>query len=68
VQLLHGDVDGVVADCFQLWDHAPWILLVEEAGGRYTSSAGDPLSHGGGVYSNRALHEQLIGSLAVRRR
>ena len=64
VELVRGEIDGFVAEGFFLWDHAPWILLVLEAGGRFTdcdgTSAGD---RGGGVYSNEALHLDLVKSL-----
>lgn len=60
VRLLRGEIDGVLADRFRLWDHAPWILLVEEAGGRFTpSSPAGRLAHGGGLYSVPAIHDTL---------
>jgi histidinol-phosphatase len=64
VELVRGEIDGFVAEGFHLWDHAPWILLVQESGGRFTdregSAAGD---RGGGVYSNALLHDVLVESL-----
>ncbi len=64
VELVRGEIDAFVAEGYYLWDHAPWILLVQEAGGRFTardgSSCGD---RGGGVYSNEMLHASLVKSL-----
>lgn len=37
IALVRGQVDCFFAECCQVWDHAPWILLVEEAGGRFTN-------------------------------
>ena len=65
VELVRGEIDGFVAEGFHLWDHAPWILLVQESGGRFTdregSASGD---RGGGVYSNDFLHDDLVKSLS----
>lgn len=64
VRLLRGEVDCFLAECCQLWDHAPWILLVEEAGGRFTDrTGGGDGGQGGGLYSNAALHDQLLSAI-----
>ena len=64
VELVRGEIDAFVAEGFYLWDHAPWILLVEEAGGRFTDREGTSSgARGGGVYSNDALHADLVKSL-----
>lgn len=64
VEVVRGEIDGFLAERYFKWDHAPWILLVQEAGGRFTDptggSAGD---RGGGFYSNAALHEELLEAL-----
>ncbi len=31
VELVRGEIDGFSAERYYTWDHAPWILLVEEA-------------------------------------
>ena len=68
VELVRGEIDGFVAEGFQLWDHAPWILLVEEAGGRFTDrSGGNAGDQGGGVYSNAPLHAELVRALSYCR-
>lgn len=61
VELVRGEIDGFLAECCHQWDHAPWILLVEEAGGRFTDRAGGRRGdRGGGLYSNANLHAQLV--------
>ncbi len=67
VELVRGEIDGFVAEGFHLWDHAPWILLVQEAGGRFTDCEGSSVGErGGGVYSNDRLHADLVTSLGYR--
>ena len=64
VELVRGEIDGFLAECCHVWDHAPWVLLVEEAGGRFTDRTGGRASdRGGGLYSNAGLHRQLLASL-----
>lgn len=64
VELVRGQIDGFVAEGFHLWDHEPWILLVQESGGRFTDRNGSNSgARGGGVYSNDSLHSGLVRSL-----
>ncbi len=64
VALLRGEADGFLADRFQVWDHAPWTLLVEEAGGRFTGRPGERRTgQGGGLYSNGHLHDALLAAI-----
>jgi histidinol-phosphatase len=64
VELVRGEIDAFLAEGFHIWDHAPWVLLVEEAGGRFTDRTGGRASdQGGGLYSNAILHSQLLASL-----
>jgi histidinol-phosphatase len=64
VELVRGEIDAFLAERHHTWDHAPWILLVEEAGGRFTDRTGGHASdRGGGLYSNAILHSQLLASL-----
>ncbi len=61
VELVRGEIDGFLVECCHLWDHAPWILLVEEAGGRFTDRSGHQRGdQGGGLYSNANLHAALV--------
>ncbi|SFP33778.1 histidinol-phosphatase [Geodermatophilus dictyosporus] len=64
VELVRGEIDGFLAERHHTWDHAPWILIVEEAGGRFTDLTGGRASdRGGGLYSNAALRGQLLTAL-----
>ncbi len=64
VKLVRGEIDAFLAERYYAWDHAPWILLVEEAGGRFTDRTGGHASdRGGGLYSNAILHNQLLAWL-----
>jgi histidinol-phosphatase len=64
VEVVRGEVDAFLAECCHIWDHAPWILLVEEAGGRFTDRTGGHAGdRGGGLYSNANLHSQLLAAL-----
>ncbi len=64
VELVRGEVDAFLVERYHLWDHAPWILLVEEAGGRFTDRTGGRAGdRGGGLYSNAELHDQLLTAL-----
>lgn len=64
IELVRGEIDAFLAERYHKWDHAPWVLLVEEAGGRFTDRTGGRASdQGGGLYSNAILHSQLLASL-----
>ena len=64
VELVRGEIDAFLVERYHIWDHAPWVLLVEEAGGRFTDRTGGRASdRGGGLYSNASLHSQLLASL-----
>jgi histidinol-phosphatase len=64
VGLVRGEIDAFLAERYFTWDHAPWVLLVEEAGGRFTDRTGGHASdQGGGLYSNAALHAPLLDAL-----
>ncbi|MHB8247178.1 MAG: inositol monophosphatase family protein [Acidimicrobiales bacterium] len=67
VELVRGEIDAFLVERYYIWDHAPWILLVEEAGGRFTDrSGGHAGDQGGGLYSNANLHSQLLAALHYR--
>jgi histidinol-phosphatase len=64
IELVRGESDAFLAERYHKWDHAPWILLVEEAGGRFTDRSGGCASdQGGGLYLNAMLHGQLLAWL-----
>jgi histidinol-phosphatase len=61
--LLSARLDAVVCGpgCGYVWDHAPCVIVVEEAGGRFTDPRGGRrLDLRGGIYSNTLVHEQLV--------
>jgi histidinol-phosphatase len=67
VDVIRGDLDAFFVDCCQVWDHAPWVLLVEEAGGRFTDhDGGRRPDRRGGLYSGAAIHDELFAG--IRRR
>ena len=67
-EVIRGEIEAFYVDCCQIWDHAPWVLLVEEAGGRFTDHGGgrSPAKRGG-LYSNAAVHEALVGAIDAQR-
>jgi histidinol-phosphatase len=64
-QLLDGDLDAIVARAGGEWDHAPVVVLVDEAGGRFSDlNGGRRLDTGGGMYSSGRIHDRLLEILA----
>ncbi|WP_448852114.1 histidinol-phosphatase [Corynebacterium sp. 335C] len=60
-----GAVDVAAEPEVSLWDLAPLAVLVAEAGGRFTSLAGEDGPHGGdAVASNGLLHDEVLRRLA----
>ena len=68
-EVIRGEIEAFYVDCCQVWDHAPWVLLVEEAGGRFTDHEGgrSPAKRGG-LYSNAALHDALLAAITTHER
>jgi fructose-1,6-bisphosphatase/inositol monophosphatase family enzyme/Ser/Thr protein kinase RdoA (MazF antagonist) len=67
VELIQGEIDAFFVDCCQVWDHAPWILLVQEAGGRFTDHEGGTApDKRGGLYSNAHVHDALLAAVLPR--
>jgi histidinol-phosphatase len=59
-----GILDGVVLFGGGPWDHAARVVIVEEAGGRFTDLAGDRrIDTGGAIFSNGRLHDDLLACL-----
>ena len=61
-----GRFDGFWEEQLHPWDIAAGALIVEEAGGRVTDFANDPIDLFGGqiVVSNGRLHEQVLAVIA----
>ncbi|MGH2759582.1 MAG: inositol monophosphatase family protein [Actinomycetota bacterium] len=56
LRVAEGEIDCVASLGGMAWDHAPLVLLVEEAGGRYRDRmGGSRIDLKGGVYSNAHL-------------
>lgn len=64
-ELLEGRLDAVVADnCGSVWDHAPAVLLVPEAGGHFRDPQGGTRpDRQGGLYTNGLLDDDLLAAL-----
>jgi histidinol-phosphatase len=63
-EVIRGEIEAIYVDCCQVWDHAPWVLLVQEAGGRFTDhEGGHSPAKRGGLYSNEALHAALVEAI-----
>ena len=60
-----GSAEVMLEPHLSLWDFAAPQVIVEEAGGRMTTFAGDPPVHGGTVVTtNGALHDEVLRRLA----
>jgi histidinol-phosphatase len=61
-----GALDVAADPVVALWDYAAVALIVEEAGGRSTTFAGESPSSGAPLLStNGALHDELVASLST---
>jgi histidinol-phosphatase len=62
--LAEGAVDVVLEPVAKVWDLAPLIVIVEEAGGRFTDTSGVRTIDGGNaVATNGLLHEPVLAIL-----
>jgi len=63
--LAEGAVDVVLEPVAKVWDLAPLIVIVEEAGGRFTDTSGvRTIAGGNAVATNGLLHDQVLAILA----
>ena len=61
--LVEGDLDAVLSEGGYPWDHAPGVVLLLEAGGRFTDPLGGRrIDLHGGLYSNGHLHDLLAAT------
>jgi histidinol-phosphatase len=59
-----GSIDIAYDPIAAWWDMAPILVIVEEAGGRFTNLAGEARADGGsGVSTNGALHDAVLAAL-----
>ena len=64
LEVAAGDADIAVFFMGGPWDVAAPALGVQEAGGRFTDLTGGASIHaGGGLFTNRALHEDALAVL-----
>ena len=60
LDLLQGDFEAVCSYAGGPWDHAPTVVLVEEAGGRFCDPAGGRrLDLGGAIFTNGHIDDEL---------
>lgn len=63
--LAEGALDVVTEPDLQPYDMAALVPIIEEAGGRFTSVAGEPGPwHGSALATNGHLHDEVLGLLA----
>jgi histidinol phosphatase-like enzyme (inositol monophosphatase family) len=63
-----GRADVVVEPVMRPWDNAPFLVLLEEAGGRFTDVTGKRTIHGGNALAtNGLLHEAALAVLGASR-
>jgi histidinol-phosphatase len=67
LQVAFGGYDVAVVLMAGPWDLAAPLLVVEEAGGRFTDLNGAATLTAGGVFSNGALHDATLDCLRVAR-
>jgi histidinol-phosphatase len=69
LELLEGRVDAVLSEGGFEWDHAPAVVLVHEAGGRFTDpEGGSGIALRGGLYSNGRFDGELWAARPATRR
>jgi len=67
VLVAEGAVDASFEPEVSLWDLAPLQVIVEEAGGRFTSLSGEDRPDGGSVVcSNGLFHDDVLAGLRAR--
>jgi len=62
--VLRGEAEAWIEMGVQPWDIAPFKILIEEAGGRFTDiTGGDDVSAGTAIVSNGFVHEHVLNVL-----
>jgi histidinol phosphatase-like enzyme (inositol monophosphatase family) len=60
-----GRAEVMVDPIVQPWDAAPFLTILTEAGGRFTTREGEATIHGGsGVSTNGVLHDEVLKELS----
>ncbi len=64
ILVAEGAADVAAEPVVALWDLAPLLVIVEEAGGRFTDLAGEVTADGGSAVStNGILHDEVLAAL-----
>ena len=59
-----GRIEAQIDPIMAPWDAGPFLTILTEAGGRFTTFEGQPTVHGGsGISSNGILHDELLRQL-----
>jgi histidinol-phosphatase len=67
ILVAEGAADIAAEPVVALWDLAPLLVIVEEAGGRFTDLAGVATADGGNALStNGLLHDEVLAALTPR--
>lgn len=67
LKLAEGGLEVMIDVTGRPWDHAPLVVIVEEAGGRFSDRhGGRRIDHGTGLFSNGRVHDELTRLLNVR--
>jgi histidinol-phosphatase len=65
ILVAEGAADIAAEPVVALWDLAPLLVIVEEAGGKFTDLAGNATADGGNALStNGLLHDEVLAALA----
>ncbi|HWZ90491.1 MAG TPA: inositol monophosphatase family protein [Polyangiaceae bacterium] len=60
LRVAEGELEAIIDPSGKPWDHAPAVVIVEEAGGRFSDCAGGQrLDLGEGRYTNGLIHAEL---------
>jgi histidinol-phosphatase len=69
LDLIEGRLDAILSEGGFEWDHAPAVVLIREAGGRFTDlEGGERIDLRGGLYSNGCLDDEIWPCRPVTRR
>jgi histidinol-phosphatase len=64
LRVAEGELEAVVDPTAKPWDHAPGVIIVEEAGGRFSDRlGGSRIDLGEGRFSNGHVHAELVSAL-----
>lgn len=67
-RLVSGKIDAYLSAGMAPWDLAPFGVLVEEAGGKFTDFSGENTTYSGGALaSNGRLHDEILALLNVKK-